>query len=89
MTEEEFQTITSSKLDRIEELLEKLENNQKKFISNQEKFISNQVKLANGQDKFDLGIETYPKFSQQIVNLAFGMLLLVLLTIIIPEIFNR
>ena len=68
MTEEEFQTTTTRRLDKIEETLEK---------------------LVNEQEKSNIRIETYQKSSQQVVNLAFGLILTSALAIIIPVIFNR
>ena len=68
MTEEEFQTTTTSRLDRIEETLEK---------------------LVVEQEKFNIRIETYQKSSQQLVNLAFGLILTSALAIIIPAVVNR
>ncbi|MGK7894260.1 MAG: hypothetical protein AB4372_11700 [Xenococcus sp. (in: cyanobacteria)] len=46
-------------------------------------------KLVNEQEKFNIRIETYQKSSQQVVNLAFGLILTSALAIIIPVIFNR
>ncbi len=68
MTEEEFQTTTARRLDKIEETLEK---------------------LVNEQEKSNIRIETYQKSSQQVVNLAFGLILTSALAIIIPVVFNR
>ncbi len=82
MTEEEFQTTTTRRLDKIEETLEKLVNNQEKLVKEQEK-------LVNEQEKFNIRIETYQKSSQQVVNLAFGLILTSALAIIIPAVLNR
>ncbi len=82
MTEQEFQTTTSRRLDKIEETLEKLVNNQEKLVKEQEK-------LVNEQEKFNIRIETYQKSSQQVVNLAFGLILTSALAIIIPAVVNR
>ncbi len=82
MTEQEFQTTTTRRLDKIEETLEKLVNNQEKLVKEQEK-------LVNEQEKFNIRIETYQKSSQQVVNLAFGLILTSALAIIIPVVFNR
>ncbi len=68
MTEQEFQTTTTRRLDKIEETLEK---------------------LVNEQEKFNIRIETYQKSSQQVVNLAFGLILTSALAIIIPAVLNR
>ena len=68
MTEEEFQTTTTSRLDKIEETLEK---------------------LVIEQEKFNIRIETYQKSSQQVVNLAFGLIITSALAIIIPAVVNR
>ena len=89
MTEQEFQTTTTSRLDKIEETLEKLVNNQEKMASEQEKLLKEQEKLVNEQEKFNIRIETYQKSSQQVVNLAFGLILTSALAIIIPVVFNR
>ena len=67
MTEQEFQTTTTRRLDKIEETLEK---------------------LVNEQEKFNIRIETYQKSSQQVVNLAFGLILTSTLAIIIPAVLN-
>ena len=75
MTEQEFQATTTSRLDKIEETLEKLVNKQEK--------------LVNEQEKFNIRIETYQKSSQQVVNLAFGLILTSALAIIIPAVLNR
>ena len=82
MTEQEFQTTTTRRLDKIEETLEKLVNNQEKLVKEQEK-------LVNEQEKFNIRIETYQKSSQQVVNLAFGLILTSTLAIIIPAVLNR
>ena len=82
MTEQEFQTTTTRRLDKIEETLEKLVNNQEKLVKEQEK-------LVNEQEKFNIRIETYQKSSQQVVNLAFGLILTSALAIIIPAVLNR
>lgn len=68
MTEQEFQTTTTRRLDQIKETLEK---------------------LVNEQEKFNIRIETYQKSSQQVVNLAFGLILTSALAIIIPAVLNR
>ena len=39
--------------------------------------------------EFDIRIDTYQKASQQIVNLAFGLLTVTAASIVIPAIFNR
>ena len=75
MTEQEFQTTTTSRLDKIEKTLEKL--------------VTEQEKLVNEQEKFNIRIETYQKSSQQVVNLAFGLILTSALAIIIPAVSNR
>ncbi|MGK7898953.1 MAG: hypothetical protein AB4372_36405 [Xenococcus sp. (in: cyanobacteria)] len=75
MTEQEFQTTTTRRLDKIEETLEKL--------------VKEQEKLVNEQEKFNIRIETYQKSSQQVVNLAFGLILTSALAIIIPAVINR
>ena len=82
MTEQEFQTTTTSRLDKIEETLEKL-------VTEQEKLLTNQEKLVNEQEKFNIRIETYQKSSQQVVNLGFGLILTSALAIIIPAVINR
>ena len=82
MTEQEFQTTTTRRLDKIEETLEKLVNNQEQLVKEQEK-------LVNEQEKFNIRIETYQKSSQQVVNLAFGLILTSALAIIIPAVLNR
>ncbi len=82
MTEQEFQITTTRRLDKIEETLEKLVNNQEKLVKEQEK-------LVNEQEKFNIRIETYQKSSQQVVNLAFGLILTSALAIIIPAVLNR
>ena len=68
MTEQEFQTTTTSRLDKIEETWEK---------------------LVVEQEKFNIRIETYQKSSQQVVNLAFGLIITSALAIIIPAVVNR
>ena len=75
MTEQEFQTTTTRRLDKIEETLERL--------------VTEQEKLVNEQEKFNIRIETYQKSSQQVVNLAFGLILTSALAIIIPAVVNR
>ncbi len=75
MTEQEFQTTTTRRLDKIEETLERL--------------VTEQEKLVNEQEKFNIRIETYQKSSQQVVNLAFGLILTSALAIIIPAVINR
>ncbi len=75
MTEQEFQTTTTRRLDKIEEILERL--------------VTEQEKLVNEQEKFNIRIETYQKSSQQVVNLAFGLILTSALAIIIPAVINR
>ena len=82
MTEQEFQTTTTRRLDKIEATLERL-------VTEQEKLLINQEKLVNEQEKFNIRIETYQKSSQQIVNLAFGLILTSALAIIIPAVLNR
>ena len=82
MTEQEFQTTTTRRLDKIESTLEKL-------VTGQEKLLTNQEKLVNEQEKFNIRIETYQKSSQQVVNLAFGLILTSALAIIIPAVINR
>ncbi len=68
MTEQEFQTTTTRRLDQIKETLEK---------------------LVNEQEKFNIRIETYQKSSQQVVNLAFSLILTSALAIIISAVLNR
>ena len=75
MTEQEFQTTTTRRLDKIEQTLERL--------------VTEQEKLVNEQEKFNIRIETYQKSSQQVVNLAFGLILTSALAIIIPAVINR
>ena len=75
MTEQEFQTTTTRRLDKIEETLERL--------------VTEQEKLVNEQEKFNIRIETYQKSFQQVVNLAFGLILTSALAIIIPAVINR
>ena len=82
MTEQEFQTTTTRRLDKIESTLERL-------VTEQEKLLTNQEKLVNEQEKFNIRIETYQKSSQQVVNLAFGLILTSALAIIIPAVINR
>ena len=89
MTEQEFQTTTTRRLDKIEETLEKLVTEQEKLLTNQEKLVKEQEKLVNEQEKFNIRIETYQKSSQQVVNLAFGLILTSALAIIIPAVINR
>ena len=75
MTEQEFQTTTTRGLDKIEETLERI--------------VKEQEKLVNEQEKFNIRIETYQKSSQQVVNLAFGLIITSALAIIIPAVVNR
>ncbi|MEM9274047.1 MAG: hypothetical protein AAGA80_13910 [Cyanobacteria bacterium P01_F01_bin.143] len=46
-------------------------------------------RLVNEQEKSNIRIETYQKSSQQVVNLAFGLILTSALAIIIPVVMNR
>ncbi len=89
MTEQEFQTTTTRRLDKIESTLERLVTEQEKLLTNQEKLVNEQEKLVNEQEKFNIRIETYQKSSQQVVNLAFGLILTSALAIIIPAVVNR
>ncbi len=82
MTEQEFQTTTTRGLDKIEETLERI-------VKEQEKLVKEQEKLVNEQEKFNIRIETYQKSSQQVVNLAFGLIITSALAIIIPAVVNR
>jgi len=68
MTEEEFQSTTTRRLDKIEETLER---------------------LVSEQEKSNIRIETYQKSSQQVVNLAFGLILTSALAVILPVVMNR
>ncbi len=82
MTEEEFQTTTTSRLDKIEETLETT-------TSRLDRIEETLEKLVVEQEKFNIRIETYQKSSQQLVNLAFGLILTSALAIIIPAVVNR
>ena len=82
MTEEEFQKITTSRLDKIEETLET-------NTSRLDRIEETLEKLVVEQEKFNIRIETYQKSSQQVVNLAFGLILTSALAIIIPAVVNR
>ena len=74
--------LDSSRLDRIESLLEHLTTDVGKLTTDVEE-LKQEVTRTN--DK----VEIYQKASQQVVNLAFGLILTSALAIIIPAILNR
>ena len=74
--------LDSSRLDRIESLLEHLTTDVGKLTTDVEE-LKQEVTRTN--DK----VEIYQKASQQVVNLAFGLILTSALAIIIPAIVNR
>ena len=45
-------------------------------------------KLINSIDRSNDRIETYQKASQQVVNLAFGLILTAVIAIVVPAIFS-
>ncbi len=67
---------------RIFERLESLEENDRRIVEKLEN-ISNQIR------EFDIRIDTYQKASQQVVNLAFGLIVAATAAIIVPAILNR
>jgi archaellum component FlaC len=74
--------MTEDRLNRIEERLERLEGNDQR-IEQKLGDLSTQIR------EFDLRIDTYQKAYQQVVNLAFGLIVAATAAIVIPAVLNR
>jgi flagellar motility protein MotE (MotC chaperone) len=89
MTEQEFQTLTTTRLNQIDEWQNQTTTRLDKIEETLERLLKEQEKLVNNQEKSNLIVETYQKSSQQVVNLAFGLLVTAALAIIIPALINK
>ena len=81
--------LDSSRLDRIESLLEHLTTDVGRLTTDVGKLTTDVEELKQEVTRTNDKVEIYQKASQQVVNLAFGLILTSALAIIIPAIVNR
>ncbi|MGB5595362.1 MAG: hypothetical protein WBM62_15175 [Crocosphaera sp.] len=76
----------SEQLTEIKELIEK--NNQQ--MENRLEHLETKTDdISQNLKEFDIRIETYQKASQQVVNLAFSLIIAATAAIVIPAVFGR
>ena len=73
----------------MEERLERLELGQTKLQDTLQEILQRLDKLDSDMRESNVRIEAYQKASQQVVNLAFGLLSVAALAIIVPAIVDK
>ena len=82
-------TTSPDRLDRIESLLDKLGEDMGTVKEDLSSVKTDLTSLKEQTIKTNEKVETYQKASQQVVNLAFGLIFTAALAIILPVITNR
>ncbi|MGB5770715.1 MAG: hypothetical protein WBM32_12735 [Crocosphaera sp.] len=76
----------SEQLTEIKELIEKNNQQMEKRLDHLETKTDD---ISQNLKEFDIRIETYQKASQQVVNLAFSLIIAATAAIVIPAVFGR
>lgn len=82
-------TTSPDRLDRIESLLSTLGEDMKTVKEDLSTVKADVSELKEQTTKTNEKVETYQKASQQVVNLAFGMIVTAALAVILPVVTNR
>ncbi|WP_235112614.1 hypothetical protein [Acaryochloris sp. 'Moss Beach'] len=82
-------TTSPDRLDRIESLLSNLGEDMKTVKEDLSTVKEDISELKEQTTKTNEKVETYQKASQQVVNLAFGMIVTAALAVILPVVTNR
>ena len=83
------QAANNERLDRIESQLENVVKSLGHLTTNVEKLTTDVEQLKQEVTRTNDRVEIYQKASQQVVNLAFGLIVAATAAIVVPAVFSR